>query len=111
MANKIKNILESKIFLFACALVTTVCWVLELPLISITFLVVSVILTMFICDDLKPVIVPLFILPYVFTTHDENYYAILMPYLIILLSACVVALLYFLYKKVFKQKYQPKKGY
>ena len=75
MVSRIRNVLESKIFMFACALITTVCWGLELPIISITFLAVSVVLTMLICDDLKPVIVPLFILPYVFTTHDENYYA------------------------------------
>ena len=108
---KFKNILQSRYMLIPLSLVVVLCWALNVPLISITFIGVYFILSMCFCDNFKLAYFPLFVLPYIFTTQDLNYYFQNMVYLIILLLLLIASTIYFVVRQVKQNKKKFKKGF
>lgn len=107
----ISKVLSSYWCFLPLSICVVLCWALNVPLVSITILSLFFIASMAFCEDFRAAILPIFLLPYVFTTQNLDYYYSKMVYLIVLLVLLVLSVGYFIYRQIFVFKRKFEKGY
>lgn len=108
---KVKKVLMSDWWLLPLSVIVVLCWALDVALISISILAVYYIVSMLFLNDYKSAVFPVFVLPYVFSTQDLNYYFENMVYLIVLLVLIILSTIYFIYRQIVINKVRFEKGY